>query len=500
MSMRRKKLKWNGQKFVMTTIEDKNDDNNGKDDEELPTLEKLLHIFGENVDLKHIRLYDEKLHFLFFTTLIDSKKFHDDLLNPLGILSYEEAVIWIKRKDIKRLTSVKKATNAITMGSVVIFIENEAFSVPLFGPDKGGIERSETEGVIIGAHDAFVEDAETNLSLIRRRIKSPKLKIISLKVGEISKNDVFLLYIEDIASKEIVEELKKRILSIEVDTVNDADMLAQLIDENPDSVFPQYFNTELPDVVRSKLVAGKVALILEGSPVALTAPASFFEFIQSPDDYNQRWAIGTSLRILRILAIFITVTFTSFYVAFITYHYEVLPEDLLLTLAESRTKVPFPPVIEAVLMELTIELLREAGARLPTKIGQTIGVVGGIVIGQAAVEAGFTSNILIIAVAISAISSFVLPSYNMSNAVRIIRFGLIVLAGMLGLFGIMIGLALTLIHVVSLTSLNTPYFVPVSPLYVKEWRDVFVRGPYWAMKRRPVQTNTRNRVRQHMKK
>lgn len=468
--------------------------------EDAPTIENMLNLLRDNVDLEHLIFYDEKLQFLFFTTLIDSKKLSDDILNPITFLDYEAATNFIKMKNFTQVKTLKEAIDAITSGNIIVFYEDKAYSFNYYGPENRGIERSETESVIIGSHDAFVEDANTNLSLIRRRIKSPKLKIISLKVGEVSKNEVFIIYIEELANKEIVEELKRRIERIEIDTVNDSDMLAQLIDENPDSVFPQYFNTEIPEVVRSKLVAGKIAVILEGSPVALTAPASFFEFIQSPDDYNQRWAIGTSLRILRILAIFVTVTFTAFYVAFITYHYEVLPEDLLLTLAESRSKVPFPPVIEAVLMEITIELLREAGARLPTKIGQTIGIVGGIVIGQAAVEAGFTSNILIIVVAISAIASFVLPSYNMSNAVRIIRFGLIILAGILGLFGIMVGIAFTLIHVISLTSLNTPYFVPVSPVYVREWKDVFIRGPYWSMKKRPVQSNTKNTVRNKMKK
>lgn len=468
-----------------------------KDDQ--PTVENLLNLIDDNVDVKHLLFYENQLEMVYFSTLIDGKKLDDDILNPIASLDFQQAVQLLHKKNIDQAKTLKDLMDAVLAGAVAIFFQNQAYTFNIYGPEKRGIEKSEIESVIIGAHDAFVEDADTNISLIRRRIKSPKLKVISIPVGEVTKLKIYLIYIDQLANEELVNELKTRIGKIEVDSVLDTNMLAQLIDENPDSVFPQYYNTELPDVVRSKLLEGKIAILLEGSPIALTAPANFFEFIQSPDDYNERWLIGTSLRILRVLAIFITMTFTAFYVAMITFHYEVLPEDLLLTLAESRSRVPFPPVIEAILMEFTIELLREAGARLPSKVGQTIGVVGGIVIGQAAVQAGFTSNILIIVVAISAIASFVSPSYNMSNAVRIIRFSLIILAGFLGLFGIMFGLALTIIHLVGITSLKTPYFIPVSPLYASEWRDIFIRGPFSILVKRPVQSKTKNKVRNKQK-
>jgi spore germination protein len=493
--------KWlNNNKLASSTDQLEEDEQTTSTDEsQKPSLEVILQLFEDCHDLIEKNYCDDEVKILFLSTIIDGQKLEKDILDPLSLLEQSEVLKWLKKKDITEAKTIKEIKDEILSGCAAIFFDNKAYFYNVFGAEKRGVEKSETETVIIGAHDAFVEDIKTNLALIRRRIKSSNLKVIRLRVGEVSKTDAYLLYIDGLVDMEMVAEMKKRIVDVEIDSVYDANMLTQLIDESPDSLFPQYYNTELPDVVRSKLVAGKMAVLVDGSPVAISAPTSFFEFIQSPDDYNQRWWIGTSVRLLRAIAILVTVMFTAVYVAVITFHYEVLPEDLLITLAESRARVPFPPLIEALLMEITIELLREAGARLPTKVGQTIGIVGGIVIGTAAVEAGLTSNVLIIAVASSAIASFVLPSYNMSNAIRIVRFVIILLAGFLGVFGIMIGLAWFIIHVTSLTSLRTPYLIPVSPFYLEDWKDILIRAPFWSMKKRPVQTKTKNPVHQKMK-
>ncbi|OIJ19015.1 spore germination protein [Anaerobacillus alkalidiazotrophicus] len=464
-----------------------------------PSLEKVKTLFDQCDDFENKHFANNGVVIVYLSSIIDDQKLESEIVEPISSINSTKVSDWLQKKDINQGTVLKEIKDKILSGCVAIFFHEKAYFYNVFGAELRGIEKSETETVIVGAHDAFVENAIINLSLIRTRIKSSNLKVIKLRVGEVTKSDVYVLYIDGLADMEMVEDLKTRISDIEIDSVYDTNMLSQIIDESPDSLFPQYYNTELPDVIRSKLVAGKIAVILDGSPVAISAPTNFFEFIQSPDDYNQRWLIGTSLRFLRLVAILITLTFTAAYVAVITFHYEVLPEDILLTLTESRARVPFPPLIEALLMELTIELLREAGARLPTKVGQTIGIVGGIVIGQAAVEAGFTSNILIIAVASSAIASFVLPSYNMSNAIRIVRFILILLSGFLGFFGIMLGLSFFIIHVTSLTSLKTPYFIPVSPIYVSDWKDIFIRGPYRSLRKRPVQSTTVNPVRNKMK-
>ncbi|MCT8137961.1 spore germination protein [Anaerobacillus sp. CMMVII] len=494
--------KWQTKNKLASTVEPTEADGNNSNstsENEKPSLEVVLDQFKDCEDFIEKKYCDDKVEVLYLSSIVDGTKLEKDILDPISLLQKEAVSAWLKKKDISEASTIKEIKDEILNGSAAIFFEGKAYFYKVFGAEQRGVEKSDTETVIVGAHDAFVEDINTNLSLIRRRVKSSNLKVIKLRVGEITKTTVYLLYIDGIANMEMVEEMKKRIVAVEIDSVFDTNMLSQIIDETPDTLFPQYYNTELPDVIRSKLVAGKMAVLLDGSPVVISAPTSFFEFIQSPDDYNQRWWIGSSMRLLRAIAILITVLFTAVYVAVITFHYEVLPEDLLMTLAESRARVPFPPLIEALLMEVTIELLREAGARLPTKVGQTIGIVGGIVIGTAAVEAGFTSNVLIIAVASSAIASFVLPSYNMSNAIRIVRFVIIILAGFLGVFGIVLGLAWFIIHVTCLTSLKTPYLIPVSPFYLRDWKDIFIRAPYRLLKDRPVHTKTKNVVHNKMK-
>ncbi len=466
---------------------------------EKPSLGIVMEFFKDTSDLEEKTYVEDNVKVIFLSAMVDGTKLEKDILDPISNLVEDEVLSWIRKKDLAEASTLKQLKDEILGGSAALFFEGKAYYYNVYGAEQRSVGKSDTESLIIGAHDAFIEDINSNLSLIRKRLKSSNLKVIKLKAGEVTKTNIYVLYIDGITNMELVELLKSRIESVETDAIYDSSMLAQIIDESPDSLFPQYYTTELPEVAVSKLVGGKMVVLVDGSPVALSAPSSFFEFIQSPDDYNQRWWIGTNLRILRAIAIFITVFFTALYVAVITFHYEVLPEDLLITLAESRARVPFPPLVEALIMEITIELLREAGARLPTKIGSTIGIVGGIVIGTAAVEAGFTSNVLIIAVASSAIASFVLPSYNMSNSIRIVRFVIIIMAGFLGIFGMMLGLAWFAIHVTSLTSLRTPYLMPVAPFYWKDWKDVFVRAPFYAMTERTAQARTENKIRKKMK-
>lgn len=258
--------------------------------------------------------------------------------------------------------------------------------------------------------------------------------------------------------------------------------------------------TERPDVVISKIIGGRIVGFLDGSPSVFSGPTSFFDFFSSPDDYYSRWILGSATRILRMIGFILTLVLTALYVSAITYHYEMIPHAMLYNLTESRSKVPFPPLFEAMMMETTIELLREAGARLPTKIGQTIGIVGGIVIGQAAVQAGFTSNILIMTVATSAITSFVVPSYIMSGSIRLIRFGFILLAGLLGNLGLIIGIGFMTIHLAGIKSLGTSYLTPISPFNLSDILDTFIRGPFWAFKKRPSIVKTKNANRNKMRR
>lgn len=446
-------------------------------------------------NLKHLHT-----EILFFDDLVDNQTMQHEILDRLQCVTKAQLDECIDDLNVEEIYTNKAAVIAILNGQAALSFNERVFVADVSGGETRSVQESETESVILGPHEAFVESSKVNLALIRRRVRSSHLKSIPLSVGEISKTTIILMYLEDIVNEKLLNELKERIERIEVQGILDTNMFVQMMEEHPYSPFPQFFTTERPDVVASKLLAGKIIGIVEGSPYVLCAPASFFDFLQSADDYNQRWLTGTAVRLLRYFSLFITVTFTAFYVSLTTYHYEMIPQPLLPSLIESRNKVPFPPLIEALFLEFVIELLREAGARLPTKIGQTIGIVGGIVIGQAAVEAGVTSNILIIAVAVSAIASFVIPSYSMSAPIRIVRFSFILLAGFWGNIGLIFGIGILIVHLTGLTTLKTPYFIPVAPTFFRDWLDVVFRAPYSLIKQRPHQTNTRNKDVNKMKK
>ncbi|MDF0728154.1 spore germination protein [Cytobacillus sp. S13-E01] len=465
-----------------------------------PSLQHTISEFKDCGDLDHHTLPHLQVDLLFFRHLLDEQRFLKTVLEPINHVKIEELPQLLKESQYKLTENTKELILGILNGRVAIFFQEKAYLIDVYKPATRNITQSETETVITGPHDAFTESLDPNLSLLRKRVKSSHLKVIKLLVGEVTKTTVLLLYIKDLANMDLVKELQDRIENIEIDAIYDSNMLVQIIEENPNSIFPQFLTTERPDSVASKLVSGRIVGFVDGSPSAFVAPTGFFEFFGSPDDYYQRWWLGSFVRILRFFAFIITTLFTAFYVSVTTFHYEMIPDTLLLSLAESRSKVPFPPIYEALLMEITIELLREAGARLPTKIGQTIGIVGGIVIGQAAVQAGLTSNILIIAVAISAIASFVIPSYIMSASIRLIRFGLIILAGIYGNFGLMIGVTLVIIHLVGITNLGTSYLTPVSPIYKADWIDTFIRAPFWMMRDRPSLSKSPNKVKNRMKK
>lgn len=464
------------------------------------TLETILGEFKECHDLKQHSLPILQAELVYFPHQINSDGYERYVLGPLRNIKREELGDLLKESQFTPASDAKSAVNGILDGKAALFVPEGVYLIDVYGPEKRNIEQSQTESAITGPHDAFTEEIDTNLSLLRRKVKSNRLKVRKFKAGELTKTKVYMLYIDGLANKTFVDRMAERIQNIEYSSVYDGTMLAQLIDDFPNAMFPLFQTSERPDISISKLIEGKIIVMADQSPSVIIAPSNFFEFFTTPDDYYSRWVVGSALRILRYIAFIITIAFTSLYVAVTTYHYEIIPENLLASLTESRSRVPFPPIIEALLMETTIEMLREAGARLPTKIGQTIGIVGGIVIGTAAVEAGFTSNILIIAVAMSAIASFVIPSYVMSGSIRLVRFGLIILSGMLGNFGFFVGIGLLIIHLSKLTSLGAPYMIPAAPTKPVDWKDIFIREPFWSFRQRPTQASSPNKAPNKMRK
>lgn len=456
-------------------------------------FQKKLH---NTSDLRMLEI--SNLVFLYIDNSIEKKEFNLNVVSRLKkdqVYSLDTVISDIAVHNLEKTTSLQRTVLAVLKGSVGIYVEHEQtiLLVDIPSDHYRSLSKPENESQVIGPQVGFNESLSTNISIVRKYISSPDLCNEFFLIGRRTNTAVSLLYIKGLASDELVIRLKKKLDSIDVDGLLDSAILNQLISDNTLSIFPQLLLTERPDRICDGLLNGKMAVFVEGSTMAILCPLSFIEFFESREDYYVRWPIASFVRMLRIVAMLLSVFFTALYVAALTFHYEVIPQALLVPLGESRSRVPFPPLFEALLLEFIIELLREAGARLPTKVGQTMGIVGGIVIGTAAVQAGFTSNILIIIVALGALASFTTPSYTMGSLIRIIRFPLLLLAGFWGFYGIMFGFCLILLHLLRLTTLDSPYMAPFYPPRYSDWMDSVVRLPFKFISKRPYLTRPKNK-------
>ena len=440
-----------------------------------------------------VRNVTETITIMYLDNLIKEDILNTKVLPALQNMNNETPQSIQKLLPLPQVNIISQMNNCIEQmltGAVVIHVEGHSCAILVIIParESRSLTPPENESQVIGSQVGFNESLSTNISLVRRYILNPNLGNEKFKVGKQTKTSLSVLYIKGIVSEQNVNTVRQRITALNIEDIIDSAELAELIDDNAISIFPQMLLTERPDRFCDGLLSGKVGILVDGSSMAILCPYSFIEFFQSREDKNLRWPIATFLRCLRFAAIFISIFFTPLYVASLTFHYEVIPQSLLVPLSESRARVPFPPILEALFLELIMELLREAGARLPTKIGQTIGIVGGIVLGTAAVQAGITSNILIIIVALCALSSFITPSYMMGNVIRLVRFPIIILAGFWGYYGIMLAFCMILIHLLRLTSLGAPYLAPFYPPRINSWGDSIIRFPYRATKRKSPRT------------
>jgi hypothetical protein len=349
----------------------------------------------------------------------------------------------------------------------------------------------EVEFSVVGPKEAFVESIESNINLIRKRVTNEKLRIFEMTVGDLSNTKIAILSVEGVCDEQNVQTVIQRIKAIQFDQISDSSFIAQMITDKSNSLFPQLLDTERPDRVSSILAEGKVGIMVDGSPHVLIGPTTLIEFFSAFDDYFYNWIVSSFFRLVRLFAVGFSILITPIYVAVLTYHYELIPSDLLGTLVASRRGIPLPPILEAFFLELVIELLREAGARLPTKVGQTIGIVGGIVLGTASVEAGITSNILLIFVALAALASFTTPIYAMGNTIRMLRFPFLLFALWFGLLGIVLCFCFLMTHLLRLTSLGRPFLEPIYPPRTIDMKDSFIRLPFSFMSKRPQQLRTK---------
>ncbi|WP_238933750.1 spore germination protein [Brevibacillus choshinensis] len=357
------------------------------------------------------------------------------------------------------------------------------------------IEEPVSEALVRGPRVGFTESISDNTALLRQHGENGDLILLKFQVGSRVKKELVIAYMGDIANPTLVEEVKSRIYRIDLDYLAESGYVEQLIEDNFLSPFPQVQSTERPDRVISALLDGRVAILLDGTPFALIAPVTFTMLLQSPEDYYERWIPGTFIRLLRFFTAFASVLIPALYISFISFHQGLIPTELVISIIESRQSVPFPALLEALIMEISIEILREAGLRLPKPIGPAMGIVGGLIIGQAAVQAGIVSPIMVIVVAVTAISSFAIPSYNLGITLRILRFLAMFSAAIFGLYGLILFFLLLCSHLVRLESFGVPYVSPAVPYRLRDWKDLFFRLPLHMMKRRPGMLHPKDPVR-----
>jgi len=362
--------------------------------------------------------------------------------------------------------------------------------------ESRSVDEPQTEPLVRGPRDGFIESLRTNVALVRRRIKTSRLKMEVLKIGTLTQTDVAIFYIDGIVNDKLVREVKKRLERIEIDGVLESGYLEEFIEDDPNSIFPQVNTTERPDRLCACLMEGRVGILVDNTPMCLIVPATFPQLLQSPEDYYNRFPYATFTRVLRVITMNIALLLPSLYIAVLTFHQEMLPTPLLISIAGQREGVPFPAFLEALMMELVFEFLREAGVRLPRPIGQAVSIVGALVIGQAAVSAGLVSSAMVMVVSLTAIASFTIPTISGSYVIRLLRFPIMILAASFGLFGVMVGLMAVLIHICQLRSFGVPYLAPLAPLKFSELKDTFIRMPWWAMTRRPTLLKVPDPVRQ----
>lgn len=450
-----------------------------------------------------------KIYLSYIDNMIDrvllEQNIIDNLLYKMDALPADQQYDYIKANglqtlDIKELTTMDEITQSIMSGDVILLVDgyNKSLMISLKSFPSRGVPEVQSEVTIRGSKDSFTESIAVNKVLIRRRIRDTKLKMDPLTVGIRSRTSVTIVYISDIAHEDIVSEIKERIDQFVIDGIFDIGMLEHLTEHAWYSPFPQFQSTERPDKVASALLEGRVAILVDNSPMAMLFPVTLNSFFQASDDYYSRWEVVSFIRILRYLASIIAIGAPGLYIAITNYQPEMIPTSLALSFAAARRGVPFSIVLEVIILQVAFELLSEAGIRLPSPLGNTIGIVGGLIIGEAAVNANLVSSMVVIVVAFTAIASYTIPNETFSSAFRLIRYLVIILSALLGLFGFIIGMMLVFAHLASLESFGVPYLSPfVAVNHKKETTvgDSILKYPIFKQKKRPFYANQDQKIR-----
>ena len=435
-----------------------------------------------------------KAAIVYVNQLVDKNIIDRDVLTPLMLhtnkkfILNEEITQYLCEKYIPMSNAVVErdiniCSKAVRLGKTVVFIEGvESFIIIAAegGPSRS-ISEPPNETSMRGAREGFIESLEANIGILRKKINDKNLAIDLLRVGKGSETNLALAYIDDVVDRKLLEEIKKRVNSINMGTVIDGGQLEQLLEDSPYSPFPQIYGTERPDVVVGNILEGRVALILNGTPNVLIAPAIFVQFFQGVEDYNERTIVASFSRVLRVLAFVLIITISPTYLTLISYNVELIPLKFITPIVQSREGIALTPILEILSMEIVVEFLREGGLRLPPKIASTLSIVGGIIIGNTAVQSKVVSPTTLLIVGISVVATFLIPNYEMSLAVRFLRFPMLLLANAMGFLGIAAGWFLILLHLCSLKSFGVQYFSITS----SDIKDIFIRAPIWMFNKRP---------------
>ncbi|HHU75939.1 MAG TPA: spore germination protein [Firmicutes bacterium] len=466
-------------------------------------LQRVTEISGNSYDLSIIRFLagpDEiKAALIYIDGMINNDSI-SNLLRIVKIDTFKTDIDGIDKTEIyetiknrllasenNEVRDLEGLFQGISLGDAALLIDGTARAIvsEAKGWQVRALTEPEAETVLRGPREGFVESIRASTAMIRRRIRSPNLWIESMTVGNLTRTEVAIAYIKGLAGEEILEELRSRLESIDIDGVLESGTIEEFIQDAPESPFPTIFRTERPDRVAANILEGRVAIFTDGTPFVLVLPAALLMYLQSPDDYSEVWPIGSFIRFLRMFSFLISIFLPGVYIAVLNYHPELLPTSLLLTIQQTEEGVPFPLVVELIIMELAFEVLREAGIRLPKAIGSAMSIVGALILGEAAFQAGIVSPGVVIIVAFTAIASFTSPSFSLAITARILRFAVILLGATLGLLGVQFAFLTLLIHVVSLRSFGIPYGAPFGPLIQHDLKDSVVRTHWWDMIHRP---------------
>ncbi len=453
-----------------------------------------------NIALKGKRAGEGML--VFFQNLVDEKLIDQFIVSPLAqgfpddpSLTSHAVKQKIYNKEMLETDEVRQATEALLRGYSLLLIDGcaSALLINTYKPVHRTVNEPPSEITVKGPRDGYVEDISMNIALLRQRLPHPQLQFEEVLVGKYSKTKIIVAYIRDLAEPELIETITRRLSEIEIDNVPNAGEIEQLIEDQSATIFPTIGNTQRPDKTAALLVEGRAAVFVDGTPVVLSMPHMFFESLQSPDDYSSRQVYASLIRLLRFIGLFFSVLSPSFFIAALNFQKEMIPSSLIFSLTEAREKVSIPLTLEVVFMMLVFEILREASLRMPKSINNALSIIGALVLGDVAVSAGLIGAPTMVVVSISAIFAFVITP--LTEAISLLRLLFIIPATLFGIYGLVLCALIVLTHMVSLTSMGTPYMAPLAPTYFADWKDFFIRGPLRWFKFRPKSIPSQHKLR-----